>query len=619
MYKYLDKVNSPKDIKNMNVEELDLLAKDIRKFLVRSVSKTGGHLASNLGVVELTLALHKVFDSPKDKIVWDVGHQSYVHKIITGRKDKFDTLRQLNGMSGFPKEKESCHDIIDTGHSSTSISTAVGLACARDIKGEDGSVIAVIGDGSITGGMALEAINQLGYIKNDMIIILNDNEMSIDKNVGGMSTYMSSLIRNSKVHKMKGEVDRFLNMTSTGGQISRAASRLTDTIMYSFVPQECAFFDSIGVKYYGPIDGHNISDLIACLKNAKERKGPMLLHVITKKGKGYRYAEEHPDKYHGVSKFDIKEGVKPSDKKSISAAVGEKLSQMACIDDKIVAITAAMPSGTGLNVFEKNHPNRYYDVGIAEQHAVAFSAGLAKNGMKPYFAVYSSFLQRGYDQILHDVCITGKNVTFLIDRAGLVGNDGETHHGEFDLSYLNSIPGITVMAPKDTKELMFMMDLSLEIEGPCAIRYPRGNAYDLNVGSYGKIEKGTYEVLKTGEETVILAIGDMVKNALEASEILEKEGEKVGVVNARFLKPMDEKLLEELFSNYKNIVTVEDNIIVGGFGSRVLQYAAENKHYDNRVINIALPEKFIPHGNCDELQELAGISANKIAERIREI
>ena len=619
MYKYLDKVNSPKDIKNMNVEELDLLAKDIRKFLVRSVSKTGGHLASNLGVVELTLALHKVFDSPKDKIVWDVGHQSYVHKIITGRKDKFDTLRQLNGMSGFPKEKESCHDIIDTGHSSTSISTAVGLACARDIKGEDGSVIAVIGDGSITGGMALEAINQLGYIKNDMIIILNDNEMSIDKNVGGMSTYMSGLIRNSKVHKMKGEVDRFLNMTSTGGQISRAASRLTDTIMYSFVPQECAFFDSIGVKYYGPIDGHNISDLIACLKNAKERKGPMLLHVITKKGKGYRYAEEHPDKYHGVSKFDIKEGVKPSDKKSISATVGEKLSQMACIDDKIVAITAAMPSGTGLNVFEKNHPNRYYDVGIAEQHAVAFSAGLAKNGMKPYFAVYSSFLQRGYDQIVHDVCITGKNVTFLIDRAGLVGNDGETHHGEFDLSYLNSIPGITVMAPKDTKELMAMMDLSLEIEGPCAIRYPRGNAYDLNVGSYGKIEKGTYEVLKEGEETVILAIGDMVKNALEASEILEKEGKNVGVVNARFLKPMDEKLLEELFSNYKNIVTVEDNIIVGGFGSRVLQYAAENKHYDNRVINIALPEKFIPHGSCDELQELAGISANKIAERIREI
>ena len=430
---------------------------------------------------------------------------------------------------------------------------------------------------------------------------------------------MSGLIRNSKVHKMKGEVDRFLNMTSTGGQISRAASRLTDTIMYSFVPQECAFFDSIGVKYYGPIDGHNISDLIACLKNAKERKGPMLLHVITKKGKGYRYAEEHPDKYHGVSKFDIKEGVKPSDKKSISAAVGEKLSQMACIDDKIVAITAAMPSGTGLNVFEKNHPNRYYDVGIAEQHAVAFSAGLAKNGMKPYFAVYSSFLQRGYDQILHDVCITGKNVTFLIDRAGLVGNDGETHHGEFDLSYLNSIPGITVMAPKDTKELMAMMDLSLEIEGPCAIRYPRGNSYELNIGSYGRLEKGTYEVLKTGEETVILAIGDMVKNALEASEILEKEGKNVGVVNARFLKPMDEKLLEELFSNYKNIVTVEDNIIVGGFGSRVLQYAAENKHYDNRVINIALPEKFIPHGSCDELQELAGISANKIAERIREI
>lgn len=344
----------------------------------------------------------------------------------------------------------------------------------------------------------------------------------------------------------------------------------------------------------------------------------MLLHVITKKGKGYRYAEEHPDKYHGVSKFDIKVGVQPSDKKSISAAVGEKLSQMACIDDRIVAITAAMPSGTGLNIFEKNHPNRYYDVGIAEQHAVAFSAGLAKNGMKPYFAVYSSFLQRGYDQVLHDVCITGKNVTFLIDRAGLVGNDGETHHGEFDLSYLNSIPGITVMAPKDSKELMSMMDLSLEIDGPCAIRYPRGNCYELNVGKYGKIETGTYEVLKEGKDTVILAIGNMVKNALEAAEVLEKEGISVGVVNARFLKPIDEKLLDEMFSKYKNIVTVEDNIIIGGFGSRILQYASE-KEYNNKVINIALPEKFIPHGSCEELQELAGISANKIVERIKKI
>ncbi|WP_300282359.1 1-deoxy-D-xylulose-5-phosphate synthase [Peptacetobacter sp.] len=618
MYKYLDQVNSPQDIKKMNIEELDELAKDIRKFLVRNISKTGGHLASNLGIVELTLALHKVFDSPKDKIVWDVGHQSYVHKIITGRKDKFENLRQLNGMSGFPKEKESCHDIIDTGHSSTSISTAMGLACSRDIKGEDGSVIAVIGDGSITGGMAMEAINQLGYIKNDMIIILNDNEMSIDKNVGGMSTYMSSIIRNSKVHKMKGEVDKFLNITSTGGQISRAASKLTDTIMYSFVPQDCAFFDSIGIKYYGPIDGHDIGDLIACLKNAKDRKGPMLLHVITKKGKGYRYAEEHPDKYHGVSKFDIKKGIQPSNKKSISIAVGEKLSQMACIDDKIVAITAAMPSGTGLNIFEKNHPNRYYDVGIAEQHAVAFSAGLAKNGMKPYFAVYSSFLQRGYDQILHDVCITNKNVTFLIDRAGLVGNDGETHHGEFDLSYLNSVPGITVMAPKDTKELMSMMDLSLEIDGPCAIRYPRGNSYELGIGEYGKIEKGRYEILKSGDETVILAIGDMVKNSIEAAKILEKEGINIGVVNARFLKPIDEKILDEIVKKYKNIVTVENNIIVGGFGSRILQYISE-KGYNNKVINIALPEKFIPHGSCEELQELAGISSEKIIERIKNI
>ena len=480
MYKYLDKVNSPNDIKMMTTNEIELLAKDIRKFLVRSISQTGGHLASNLGIVELTLALHKVFNSPKDKIVWDVGHQSYVHKIITGRKEHFVSLRKFEGLSGFPKENESPHDIFDTGHSSTSISIAQGIACARDIKNEDDTVIAVIGDGYITGGMALEALNHLGYTKTNMIVILNDNEMSIDKNVGGMARHLSGIIRNSTVNKVKNEVEKILNITKAGNILSKTANKVKDGIISSFTPQESEFFDSLGIKYYGPIDGHNIDELIDMLNIVKDYNGPVLLHVITKKGKGYRFAEEQPDKYHGVSKFDITQGVKSSNSISISQQIGKKLTCMASKDERIVAITAAMPSGTGLNIFEEQYPNRYYDVGIAEQHATTFAAVLAKSRMKPYFAVYSSFLQRAYDQLIHDVCITKKPVTFLIDRAGLVGNDGETHHGMFDLSYLNTVPNITVMAPKDSEELDLMLDLSLELNEPVAIRYPRGNTYYLN-------------------------------------------------------------------------------------------------------------------------------------------
>ncbi|MCC0637251.1 MULTISPECIES: 1-deoxy-D-xylulose-5-phosphate synthase [unclassified Clostridioides] len=618
MYKYLDKVNSPKDIKNMSIEEMDLLAKDIRKFLVKSVSKTGGHLASNLGVVELTLALHKVFDSPKDKFVWDVGHQSYVHKMVTGRKDCFVSLRQFNGLSGFPKESESPHDIFDTGHSSTSISVATGIACARDIKKESYSVISVIGDGSITGGMALEALNQLGYINTNMIVILNDNEMSIDKNVGGMSKYLSSIIRNSTVVKMTDEVDKILNVTSTGEILSKTAHRFKDKLIYSFSPQDCSFFDSLGIKYYGPIDGHNTKELIETLRKAKHKKGPVLLHVITKKGKGYKFAEEQPDKYHGVSKFDIKTGVTSSKVKSMSVSVGEKLVEMASKNEEIVAITAAMPSGTGLNLFESAYPKRYYDVGIAEQHATGFAAGLAKNGMKPYFAVYSSFLQRAYDQVIHDVCITKKPVTFLIDRAGLVGNDGETHHGMFDLSYLNSIPNIVVMAPKDTREMELMMDLSLKLDSPLAIRYPRGNSYYLNKGEYKEIKLGKYEILDDGQDTVILSIGNMVKHALEAKEILLEEGINPTIVNARFLKPMDEDMLHTLFKNHKNVVTVEDNVITGGFGSRISKFIIDNGYKVN-ILNIAIPEEFIKHGNADELYNFVGLSPKCIADKVREL
>lgn len=618
MYKYLDKVNSPKDIKNMTTNEMDLLAKDIRKFLVRSVSQTGGHLASNLGVVELTLALHKVFESPKDKIVWDVGHQSYVHKIITGRKHDFVSLRKFNGLSGFPKENESPHDIFDTGHSSTSISVAQGLACARDIKNEDGSVIAVIGDGSITGGMALEALNHLGYTKTNMIVILNDNEMSIDKNVGGISSYLSGIIRNSTVNKVKDEVEKILNITSAGTLISKTANKVKDGIVSTFTPQECSFFDSIGVKYYGPIDGHNTEELISTLKKVKKQDGPALLHVITKKGKGYRFAEQRPDKYHGVSKFDIIEGVKSSSSVSISQQVGEKLTSMATKNDKVVAITAAMPSGTGLSIFEKEYPNRYYDVGIAEQHATTFAAGLAKNGMKPYFAVYSSFLQRAYDQIIHDVCITKKPVTFLIDRAGIVGSDGETHHGAFDLSYLNNIPNITVMAPKDSKELDLMLDLSLELNEPVAIRYPRGNSYYIETGEYTPIKKGTYEIISGGKDTVVLAIGNMVKYALEAKSILLKDNINPTIVNARFLKPIDEELLHELFKEHKNVVTIEDNVGSGGFGSRINQFIIDN-NYNKKIKNISLPNEFIQHGDVDAIYDMVGLSSEKIADKIKSL
>ena len=616
MYKYLDKVNSPNDIKMMTTNEIELLAKDIRKFLVRSISQTGGHLASNLGIVELTLALHKVFNSPKDKIVWDVGHQSYVHKIITGRKEDFVSLRKFEGLSGFPKENESPHDIFDTGHSSTSISVAQGIACARDIKNEDDKVIAVIGDGSITGGMALEALNHLGYTKTNMIVILNDNEMSIDKNVGGMARHLSGIIRNSTVNKVKNEVEKILNITKAGNILSKTANKVKDGIMSSFTPQESEFFDSLGIKYYGPIDGHNIDELIYMLNIVKDYNGPVLLHVITKKGKGYRFAEEQPDKYHGVSKFDITQGVKSSNSISISQQIGKKLTTIASKDERIVAITAAMPSGTGLNIFEEQYPNRYYDVGIAEQHATTFAAGLAKSGMKPYFAVYSSFLQRAYDQLIHDVCITKKPVTFLIDRAGLVGNDGETHHGMFDLSYLNTVPNITVMAPKDSEELDLMLDLSLELNEPVAIRYPRGNTYYLNKGIYQPIKKGSFEIIDEGEETVVLAIGTMVKHALEAKQILLKDNINPTIVNARFLKPIDEELLHSLLKSHKNVVTIEDNVKSGGFGSKINQFIIDN-NYDNRIENISLPDEFIQHGDIDALYDIVGLSAIGIANKIK--
>ncbi len=646
MYELISGVNSPSDIKKMNKEELNDLSKDIRKFLIKKVSARGGHLASNLGVVELTLALHKVFNSPKDKIIWDVGHQAYVHKILTGRKDGFDSLRQYGGMSGFPKESESEHDIFDTGHSSTSISVALGLACARDIQKENYQVIAVIGDGAFTGGMAIEALNNLGYLKKNMIVILNDNEMSIDKNTGAFSSYMSKIMMNSDTLIMKENLDKFMNMTQIGSKISKRANRLTDSIFTSLSPSECGLIDALGIKYFGPVDGHNIEELVETLEFIKNVDGPKFIHVKTVKGKGYKFAQDHPEDYHGVGKFDYRQGVKLGKKRSISSIVGLTLAEMANYNESIVAITAAMPTGTGLNIFSKLHPDRYFDVGIAEQHATTFAAGLAKAGMKPYFAVYSTFLQRGYDQLIHDVCITGKPVTFLIDRAGLVGNDGETHHGIFDLSYLNPIPNLTVMAPMDSQEMIDMIRFSERIDSPLAIRYPRGSEYVISQKDYDfcRIDREGLDSYSIGKPQVlidelgtsinennlkkvaIISIGNMMKPVLDCLPALRHkymEGHdgnnfELILLNARYLKPLDEEAYLDVLTRVDHVITLEDNVVTGGFGSNILKIISDNK-LSTKLDIFAIPERFIEHGDTDILMDELGLSASKIGQRILDI
>lgn len=645
MYELIRGINSPTDIKKMNKEELSLLSKDIRKFLIKKVSQTGGHLASNLGVVELTLALHKVFDSPKDKIIWDVGHQAYVHKILTGRMDGFDSLRQYGGMSGFPKESESKHDVFDTGHSSTSISIGLGLACARDIRKKSYQVISVIGDGAFTGGMAMEALNNLGYLKKNMIVILNDNEMSIDKNTGAFSSYMSKIRMNSDTRLVKENIDKFMNMTQIGSKISKKANRLTDSIFSSLSPSECGLIDALEIKYFGPIDGHNLEELVETLEFVKNIDGPKFIHVKTIKGKGYKFAQEHPEAYHGVGKFDYRVGVCPSKTRSISSIVGITLAEMANYNENIIAITAAMPTGTGLNIFSKLHPDRYFDVGIAEQHATTFAAGLASLGMKPYFAVYSSFLQRAYDQLIHDVSITSKPVTFLIDRAGLVGNDGETHHGVFDLSYLNPIPNLTVMAPMDSQEMVDMIRFSESVAGPLAIRYPRGSEYIISQKEYSfcNIDREGFDINSIGKPQIlinevgqsnnkdskkvaIISIGNMLKPVLDALPEIRKAYKdshygrdfELILLNARYLKPLNTQVYVDLLSKVDNIITLEDNVIRGGFGSNILKLVSENE-LRAKVDVFAIPEEFIEHGNIDVLMDEVGLSAMKIKERVIKI
>ncbi|NLM03563.1 MAG: 1-deoxy-D-xylulose-5-phosphate synthase [Clostridiales bacterium] len=618
MYKFLNEINSPDDLKKLNPKEVNILAKEIRHFLINSISKTGGHIASNLGVVELTLALHTIFDTTKDKIIWDVGHQSYVHKILTGRKNVFNTLRQYGGISGFPKRSESIHDHFDTGHSSTSISAALGMAYGRDLNKENNSILAVIGDGALTGGMAFEALNHAGQSKKNLIVVLNDNEMSISKNVGSISTYLNNIRTNAIYYKVRDDVENLINnIPAIGKTVMKTAEKAKDSIKYFFVPG--ILFEEMGFKYIGPIDGHNYSELCRVLERCKKMSGPILLHVITKKGKGYAPAENFPSQFHGVGSFDIDTGKNISTKKSISYSeiAGRSLVKQAEKNERILAITAAMPEGTGLSEFAKNFPERFFDVGIAEQHAVTFSAGLAAMGYKPFFAVYSTFLQRGYDQIIHDVCLQNLPVTFLIDRAGLVGNDGETHHGSLDISYLSTIPNLIIMSPKDGLELEYMIEYAVNQEKPVAIRYPRGSAIIIDRNMKSDIYTGKGEVIyNDGNDVLIIAVGHMNPSALKVCEKLSIEKNiKSTLINPRFIKPMDEELILDNVKKHKNIYIIEDNTKIGGFGSQVKMLLNENKILKEIKI-IALPDKFIEHGDTNTLYDIYGLSVDSIYKRI---
>lgn len=592
----LDKVNYPEDLEKLNSVELNQLSSEIRNFLVDNVSKTGGHLASNLGVVELTLALHKVFNMPKDKIIWDVGHQSYVHKIITGRKSKFNTLRKFNGISGFPKPDESEYDIFATGHSSTSISAGLGVARARDIMKEKYNVISVIGDGALTGGVAFEALNDAGNSKTNMIVILNDNEMSISPNVGSISAYLSRIRTDPNYINFRDDVETLVKKIPTiGNTLFKNTHKLKEGLKYLFV--QGMLFEELGFKYIGPIDGHNIVKLIDVLERAKKINGPVLIHVLTKKGKGYCHAENNPDIFHSMGPFEIETGEKaPSCSINYSDVFGNSLVEEAKKNEKIVAITAAMPDGTGLSEYAENFKDRFFDVGIAEQHAAILAAGLALNGMRPVFAVYSTFLQRAYDQVVHDICIQKLPVMFAIDRAGIVGEDGETHQGLLDLSYLRTIPNITVLSPKDLTEFKMMLKWCYNFNTPVAIRYPRGGDYEVSFDKYEDITLGKWEIIKNGDNIAILAVGKMNQVSKKVIEKLKNKDIDAGLINCRFVKPLDEDMLHHVFNNYKHVFTIEDNYIAGGFGSGVLEFAARND-YKGKVSLLGFPDEFIRQGS----------------------
>lgn len=615
MGELLDKIEKPNDIKEMEKDELRPLAKEIRQFLVHKISHTGGHLASNLGVVELTMALHLCCNLPEDKIVWDVGHQSYTHKILTGRKDGFEHLRQFGGMSGFPKQSESDCDAFDTGHSSTSISVALGLAKARDLKKQDHKIFAVIGDGALSGGMAYEAMNNAARLKSNLVIVLNDNQMSISKNVGGMSSYLGKIRTNGNYTELKEEVENALSkLPHLGDKLTNRIRGIKDLIKRIFIPG--MLFEDMGLTYIGPIDGHNIHQMVTAFQSASKMKEAVIVHVCTHKGKGYRPAEKNPSYFHGVSPFNIKDGSSRHNgetAKTYTDIFSDTILEAAKEREDIVAVSAAMPSGTGLTAMASKYPKRFFDVGIAEEHAVTFAAGMAAGGLKPVVAIYSTFLQRAYDQILHDVCIGKLPVVFAVDRAGLVGSDGETHQGIFDIAYLRSMPNMTVMAPKNAWELRQMMLFALEQNTPTAIRYSRGAAWEGLQDHQQKITMGKAEWICEGQEIALLAVGNMVETAMWVREHLKAEGQKVSVVNMRFVKPIDEEVLQKIKERHSKVVTLEEGVFNGGFGEAV---SAWYEGTPMRVLNIALPDQFIEHGSVTELKKKYGLDPESITQKI---
>ena len=613
----LDQIKQPNDIKKISPRDYPALATEIREFLVNKISVTGGHLGSNLGAVELTMALHLVLDLPQDKIIWDVGHQSYTHKLLTGRREGFESLRKYGGMSGFPKRKESDCDSFDTGHSSTSISAGLGLVKARDLQGEDYTVVSVIGDGSLTGGMAYEALNNAARLETNFIIILNDNNMSISENVGGVSKYLNNIRTSNAYLDVKDGIYYAIRNTKYGDPVVAGIRRAKNSLKQLVIPG--MFFEDMGVTYLGPVDGHDTTALVRVIREAKRRKNAVLIHVLTKKGKGYAPAERHPARFHGAEPIDVQTGV-PLKKKmkanytDIFSTVMMKLGQR---NDKIVAITAAMPDGTGLKRFSHAYPDRFFDVGIAEQHAVTFAAGLAAGGLKPVVAIYSSFLQRAYDQILHDVCIQNLPVIFAIDRAGLVGSDGETHQGIFDLSYLSSIPNMHICAPKNKWELSDMLKFAVAFPAPIAIRYPRGEAYDGLAQFRAPVEYGKAEMIYEEEGIALLAVGSMVKTAEGVRERLKECGLSCTLVNARFVKPMDEEMVCRLSATHRLIVTMEENVESGGFGERVRTFADEQE-LPGQILSITIPDEYVEHGNVELLKKEIGIDEESVTKRILE-
>lgn len=612
----LEQINQVNDIKKLDKSEWEPLAQEIRDFLIEKISVSGGHLASNLGVVELTMAMHLAFDFPEDQVVWDVGHQSYTHKLLTGRRAGFEDLRKYGGMSGFPKRKESDCDCFDTGHSSTSISAGIGLVKARDLLGEDRSVISVIGDGALTGGMAFEALNNASQLKSNFIIVLNDNQMSIAENVGGISQYLNGIRTAEGYNHFKEGLQNTLEKIPVYGEgLVRQLKKTKSGLKQLVIPG--MYFENMGITYLGPVDGHNIEQLIRTFHDAKRIRHAVLIHVCTQKGKGYAPAERHPSRFHGAEPFIIDTGL-PKHKRTkanytdIFSTVMRKIGDR---DDKVVAITAAMPDGTGLKRFRNMFPDRFFDVGIAEQHAVTFAAGLAAGGMKPVVAVYSSFLQRAYDQILHDVCIQNLHVVFAIDRAGLVGSDGETHQGIFDLSYLSSIPNMTIMAPKNKWELSDMLKFALDYDGPIALRYPRGEAYDGLQEFRAPVVCGKSEAVYEESDIALVAVGSMVKTAEQVRTILKDTGYSCTLINARFVKPIDEDMLEELSRAHSLVVTLEENVRNGGYGDHVLEYVSDRR-LPLKVLNIALPDEYVEHGNVSLLYKEVGLDPGTIAKQI---